>query len=274
METFYKWNNNNAFRNQNIKFSGFFGHTHGRQKFPGPRWNRSSGSDSSYSSTKAGSLTLWATWELLPYSSRIFFFLILFFYIKNIIVDLQCSANFCCDPADPVIHTIPVHFLFLTFSCILIRHKWLDTDPCAAQQAPIAHPRQRHVFIYWPQTPNPPPPNTSLSSTSMTCVCFVERPLVPYFILLESSSARKHPRLHTSAGEPWLEIRWWSLGFTSEMRLPRTKMQPQMFSLETDRDTADKIPYFPQTFPEVQSLFVMVSSRRAGLRLGWWNSIC
>lgn len=36
----------------------FFGHTHGRQKFPGPRWNRSSGSDSSYSSTKAGSLTL------------------------------------------------------------------------------------------------------------------------------------------------------------------------------------------------------------------------
>ena len=51
-----------------------------------------------------------------------------------ILVDLQCSVNFCCTAKWPSHTYIYIHILFLTLSSIIFHHKWLDIVPCAVQQ--------------------------------------------------------------------------------------------------------------------------------------------
>ena len=62
------------------------------------------------------------------------------FFKKIIIVDLQCSINFCCRAKWPSYTCI--YILFLTLSSIMFHHKWLDIVPCAVQQDLIAYPLQ------------------------------------------------------------------------------------------------------------------------------------
>ena len=63
---------------------------------------------------------------------------ILLFYSFNlfILVDVQCSVNFCCRAKWPS-HT-SIYILFFTLSSIIFCHKWLGIVPCAIEQNLIA----------------------------------------------------------------------------------------------------------------------------------------
>ena len=68
-------------------------------------------------------------------SKQMFFFFVydqVLFLKFFIIVDLQCSVNFCCTAKWPS-YTY-TYILFLTLSPIMCYHKWLDIVPCAIQQ--------------------------------------------------------------------------------------------------------------------------------------------
>ena len=76
--------------------------------------------------------------------SQFFFFFICLVYF--IIVDLQCSINFCCKAKWPSYTYIYIYILFLILSSIMFHHKWLDIIPCAIQQDLIAYPLQMSLF--------------------------------------------------------------------------------------------------------------------------------
>ena len=53
-------------------------------------------------------------------------------FLFFIIVDLQCSANFCCAAKWPTYTSMYV--LFFTPFSIMFHHKWSDIVPCATEQ--------------------------------------------------------------------------------------------------------------------------------------------
>ena len=63
---------------------------------------------------------------------NLFYFVFIFLKIIFIIMDLQCSVNFCSTAQWPS-YTY-TYILFLTLSFIMFHHKWLDIVPCALQQ--------------------------------------------------------------------------------------------------------------------------------------------
>ena len=94
-------------------------------------------------------------------------------FIFSIIVDLQCSVNFCCTAKGPGYTYTHVDILFLTLPSIMFHHKRLGIVPCAIQQNLIAYLLQMQEFvstkpkllaIYSP----PPLATTSLFSMSMS----------------------------------------------------------------------------------------------------------
>ena len=94
----------------------------------------------------------------------------LFFLFLKIIVDLQCSVNFCymakwpsyiyvCIYVYIYIHThLYVYILLLTVFSIVSHQKWLDIVPCAMQQDLIAYQFQIQVSSTNPKLSVHPPP--------------------------------------------------------------------------------------------------------------------
>ena len=75
---------------------------------------------------------------------NLFYFVFIFLKIIFIIMDLQCSVNFCSTAQWPS-YTY-TYILFLTLSFIMFHHKWLDIVPCALQQDLTAYPLQVQEF--------------------------------------------------------------------------------------------------------------------------------
>ena len=91
--------------------------------------------------------------EELPRSRNTASFFLKDFYF-SIIVDLQCSVNFCgtakwhshsylCVCVCVCVH---IYILFLTLSSIVLHHKWLALVPRAIQQDLMAYPLQMQEF--------------------------------------------------------------------------------------------------------------------------------
>ena len=99
-------------------------------------------------------------WELQDF---IFFKRCFIFF--SIIVDLQCSVNFCYTAKWPS-HT---SYSFSSLSSIRLHHKWLDIVPCAIQQDLIAYSLQMQEFASInPRLPvHPTPSHSPLATTSL-----------------------------------------------------------------------------------------------------------
>ena len=114
-----------------------------------------------------------------------------------IIVDLQCSANFCCTAKRPS-HT-HIHLLFVILFSIMFYHKWLDIVPCAIRQDHIAYLGliSYHPLLY------------SLCSNAHWPSCYfqnIPRPLLPQGLC---------PLAPSKVLFPWVRIPFHSTYFRS-----------------------------------------------------------
>ena len=128
--------------------------------------------------------------------------LLLFYSWKNwglvnlkkifIMIDLQCSDNFCCTAKRPSHMNIYIYIYipFLTFSSIMLHHKWYIVSH-AIQQGLIACPLQMQGFsstnpkFSAQPTPSPslakmswPSPSSPQALSFILCCCYGNLPLL------------------------------------------------------------------------------------------------